>query len=247
VKIPRPAAAQAGETTFDPIHPVDAFILAAGRGERLRPLTDHVPKPLIDIGGRPIIERHLEALAAAGVRRVVINVAWLGEKIVGQVGDGRRFGLEIAYSRETPGALDTAGGIVNALDLVHAECFLLVNGDVCTDFDFADLAPAAGADGELVLVDNPPHHRGGDFVLRAGVVDLPRAGDDTLTYAGIAWLRRTLFEQLAPGRRALRTVLADVIARGRLRGRRHGGDWHDVGTPQRLDAARRAASRLARR
>lgn len=243
MKIPPTASAQAGETTFDPIHPVDAFILAAGRGERLRPLTDHVPKPLIEIGGKPIIEHHLESLAAAGVRRVVINVAWLGERIVARVGDGRRFGLEIAYSRETPGALDTAGGIVNALDLLHAKCFLLVNGDVCTDFDFADLAPAAGADGELVLIDNPPHHPAGDFVLRAGRVALPNGGDDTLTYAGIAWFRRSLFEPLAPGRRALRSVLADAIARGRLRGRRYGGAWHDVGTLERLEAARLAASR----
>jgi len=219
-----------------------AMILAAGRGERLRPLTDHTPKPLIEVGGKALIEHHLERLAAAGIERVVINLAHLGEQIRRHLGDGSRWGLRIDYSIEgerAEQALETAGGIREALDRL-GERFLLINGDVLTDVDYADLLRRglpADALAHLLLVDNPPHNPGGDFALVQG--RLETRGDDRLTYAGIGLFRRELFADLPPGRRALGPLLREAIDAGRVTGTHHHGDWLDVGTKERLAEARR--------
>lgn len=215
--------------------PMSAMILAAGRGERLRPLTDHLPKPLIEVAGKPLIAHHLCALAAAGFERVVINVAWLADAIVEALGDGERFGLALAYSREPPGALDTGGGIRAALPLLGGAPFLVVNADVYTDLDFNRLhgcaPPQAGA--HLLMVANPPHHADGDFGLNAGHVNLSRP---RTTYAGIGVYDPALFAAHEPGRFPLVEVLRPAIAAGRVTGERHHGRWHDVGRPQALTA-----------
>jgi len=222
-----------------------AMILAAGRGERLRPLTDTTPKPLIDVGGRPLIEHHLERLSAAGIERVVINLAHLGERIRDHLGDGRRWGLSIAYAVEgerAEEALETAGGIREALDRLP-QVFLLVNGDVLTDIDYADLLRRDLAEdclAHLLLVDNPPHHPAGDFALDGE--RLATSGEHRLTYSGIGLFRRRLFADLPPGRRALGPVLREAIDAGRVTGEHHRGDWLDVGTKERLAEARRRMS-----
>lgn len=213
-----------------------AFILAAGRGERMRPLTDHTPKPLLAVRGKPLIEWHLEKLAAAGVREVVINLGWLGERIPAQLGDGSRFGLSLAYSDEGWPALETGGGIHRALPLLGDQPFLLVNGDVFTDLDFAALIARGLAHGELahlVLVDNPVQHPEGDFGLSEGrITELaPR-----LTYSGIALLHPALFEGCKPGAFALAPLLRRAIATARVSGEHHAGLWSDVGTVERLQA-----------
>lgn len=213
-----------------------AMILAAGRGERLRPLTDPRPKPLIDVGGQPLIGHHLRALAAAGFREVVINVAYRGEQIEAALGDGRRYGLWIAYSRETPGALDTGGGIAQALPLLGPAPFLVISGDIFSDIDYGALAGAhAGAECHLLLVDNPGHHLRGDFGLRAHrLVDAaPR-----LTYAGVGVFAPHWFKHRAEPRFALARVLREAIAADCATGEHHRGRWIDVGRPSALAAAR---------
>lgn len=210
-----------------------ALILAAGRGERMRPLTDTTPKPLLAVGGRPLIEWHLQALAAAGITEVVINHAWLGERIEAALGDGGRFGLQIRYSPEPPGALETAGGIVNALPLLGEAPFLVVNGDIWTDYAFARLPTALGGDlAHLVLVDNPPQHPQGDFRLAGGRVHAE--GAPRLTFSGIGVYSPALFAGLPPGRRPLAPVLREAMAGGRVSGEHHRGRWFDIGTPERL-------------
>lgn len=167
--------------------PTQAILLAAGRGERLRPLTDRIPKPLVEVGGRPLIDHHLQRLCRAGVRRCVINVAHLGAAIERYVGDGSRHGLDVRYSREPPGALETGGGIRLALTLLDDAPFLAVNGDVWSDFDYLALADHLGGDAHLVLVPNPPYHPRGDFTLCGSLLGnalLPR-----LTFSGIAVYR----------------------------------------------------------
>ncbi|MES2885100.1 MAG: nucleotidyltransferase family protein [Pseudomonadota bacterium] len=213
-----------------------AFILAAGRGERMRPLTDHTPKPLLAVRGRPLIEWHLEKLAAAGVREVVINLGWLGESIPAHLGDGTRFGLSLAYSHEGWPALETGGGIHHALPLLGDAPFLLVNGDVFTDIDFAPLIARGLAHDELahlLLVDNPVQHPEGDFGLSEGrITELaPR-----LTYSGIALLHPELFAGCEPGAFALAPLLRRAIAAGQVSGAHHAGQWSDVGTVERLQA-----------
>ena len=216
-----------------------AMILAAGRGERMRPLTDVTPKVLLEAAGKPLVQWHVERLRKAGFQRIVINHAWLGEQIEQTLGDGTRFGVRIDYSREVQ-ALETAGGIVNALPLIGDEPFLVVNGDVFTDFDFALLLPrlaALGGNGvlaHLVLVDNPSHHPGGDFaLLTSGSV--VAEGPVRLTFSGIALYRPELYRGLAAGMRApLAPVLRAAMARGAVSGERYGGLWFDVGTPVRL-------------
>ncbi len=222
------------------------MILAAGRGERLRPLTDEVPKPMLEVAGRPLIEWHVRRLAAAGVRELVINHAHLGEAIERHLGDGARFGVVIRYSREGE-ALETAGGIALARPLLGEEPFLLVNADVYTDFPFAGLpasasAVAAGsADACLVLVPNPPQHPHGDFALEGGRVK--REGSSRLTYAGIALMHPRLVDGIAPGQRAaLGPRLHAAADAGRLLGQRFDGLWLDVGTLERLEQARAAAA-----
>jgi MurNAc alpha-1-phosphate uridylyltransferase len=213
-----------------------AMILAAGRGERLRPLTDRMPKPLIEVGGHSLIERHITALAAAGIGEIVINLAWLGEQIEGRLGDGGRLGVRIQYSREPEGALETAGGIQRALPLLGDEPFLVISADVLTDFPFQrllDIPPPKFA--HLVLVDNPPHHPKGDFGLTDGRVtrSAPR-----LTYSGIGLFHPAPFLALDPGRRPLRPLFESAIDAGQLDGERYSGRWLDIGSRERLDQAR---------
>jgi MurNAc alpha-1-phosphate uridylyltransferase len=214
-----------------------AFILAAGRGERMRPLTDHTPKPLLTVRGKPLIVWHLERLATAGITQVVINTGWLGEQIAMLLGAGRDYGVSIAYSAEGWPALETGGGIRHALPLLGASPFLLVNGDVFTDCDFAALAARGLRSQEqahLVLVDNPAHHPRGDFRLDAA--GLVREGPPTLTYSGVALLCPSLFEGCSAGAFPLAPLLLRAIAAERVSGVRHGGQWSDVGTPERLAA-----------
>ena len=211
-----------------------AFILAAGRGERMRPLTDHTPKPLLMAGGKPLIVWHLERLAAAGFKEIVINHAHLGEQIETALGDGAQWGLQIQYSPEPPGALETAGGIANALPLLGGEPFLLVNGDVYCDVDFGHFSGLTAANAHLVMVANPAHHTGGDFSLDGDRVVYAH-GKQTFTYAGIAVFSPSFFADVKRGEiMKLRPLLDAAIAAGILTGERHSGRWVDVGTPQRL-------------
>ncbi|AVD81275.1 nucleotidyltransferase family protein [Pseudomonas sp. SWI6] len=215
-----------------------AMILAAGKGERMRPLTLHTPKPLLPVAGQPLIEYHLRALATAGFTEVVINHAWLGQQIENHLGDGRQFGLSIRYSPEGE-PLETGGGIFKALPLLGEAPFLLVNGDVWTDYDFARLrAPLQGL-AHLVLVDNPGHHGRGDFrLVGEQVVD----GDDapgTLTFSGISVLAPALFDGCEPGAFKLAPLLRQAMGQGKVSGEHHPGHWVDVGTRERLAEAER--------
>ena len=210
-----------------------AMLLAAGKGERMRPLTLHTPKPLVPAAGKPLIEYHLEALARAGVSDVVINHAWLGQQIEDHLGDGSRFGLSISYSPEGE-PLETGGGIFKALPLLGDAPFLLVNGDVWTDYDFKRLFQPLQGLAHLVLVDNPGHHGRGDFRLDGThVVD----GDDapgTLTFSGLSVLDPKLFEGCQPGAFKLAPLLRQAMAAGQVTGEHYPGQWIDVGTLERL-------------
>ena len=226
-----------------------AFILAAGRGERMRPLTDSTPKPLLMAGGKPLIVWHLERLAAAGFREVIINHAHLGERIEAALGDGSQWGLSIRYSPEPPGALETAGGIANALPLLGDQPFLVVNGDVYCDIDFGHFSGSTAAEAHLVMVANPAHHAGGDFSLDGQRV-IYANGKQTLTYAGIGVFSLSFFTGVKRGEAMkLRPLLDAAIAASTLTGERFAGRWVDVGTPERLaeldkelrDAERRKA------
>jgi len=221
-----------------------AMILAAGRGERMRPLTHGVPKALLTAGGRPLIAHLIERLARSGCTDLVVNVSHLGAMIERELGDGSRFGTRVVYSREAE-PLETGGGIAYALPLLGDAPFLVVNSDVYCDFDFARLAdPAAalahgGGLAHLVLVDNPSHHPAGDFVLAAGKVS--GAGLARLTFSGIGVYAPALFAPVARGTRCqLATLLAPAMAQGLVTGEHHRGLWMDIGTPQRLEALERA-------
>ena len=211
-----------------------AMLLAAGRGERLRPITDRIPKALVEAGGKPLIGWHLERLARAGFREAVINVSHLGERIVERLGDGRGYGLRLSYSRERE-RLETAGGIANALPLLGADPFLLVNADVYCECDFARLRDLALGErlAHLILVPNPPHKEKGDFSLRNGLV-----GDDPgarYTYSGVALMKPALVAPVKPGDKApLAPLLYDAARRGKLGGELYHGLWQDVGTIERL-------------
>ncbi|QKK02026.1 MAG: nucleotidyltransferase family protein [Pseudomonadota bacterium] len=218
-----------------------AMILAAGRGARLRPLTDTRPKPLVEVAGQTLIERHVQALVAAGFDRIVINLGWLGEQIVETLGNGADFGAQIAYSREPPGALETAGGIVHALPLLGNAPFAVISADILTDFDFARLRRPLRAAAHLVLVDNPGHHPRGDFAL-AGPRVVAESHRPRLTFSGIAVFDPALFAGLKPGPRPLRPVLMRAIARNQVSGERFGGRWADIGTPGRLHRAQQSWS-----
>ena len=220
-----------------------AMILAAGRGERLRPLTLETPKPLLPVGGRPMIQWHIEALVQAGIPDIVINTAWLGERIEAHLGDGAHLGARIEYSREGE-PLETLGGIRRALPMLTATDseFLVINGDVWTDFDMTPLAAnplEKDTDARLVLVPNPPHHSGGDFALASGRVT--RDQGERLTFAGISRLHRRLIDNAPAGEDRLGPVLAAACQQRRVSGIRHDGCWVDVGTPERLEAARTLA------
>lgn len=214
------------------------MLLAAGRGERLRPLTDRLPKALVPVAGKPLIAWHLERLAAAGFVEVVINVAHLGEQIMDALGDGRRFGLRIRYSRE-PEPLETAGGIATALAQLGTEAFLLVNADVYCEIDFRRLSAVTLDErlAHLVLVPNPPHRPGGDFVLQGGTVRglSGPANAARYTYAGIAVVSPRLVAGVTPGTKApLAPLLYAAADRGQLSGEAYDGLWQDVGTVERL-------------
>jgi MurNAc alpha-1-phosphate uridylyltransferase len=218
------------------------MLLAAGRGERLRPLTDQTPKPLLVVRGKALIDWHLEALARAGVREVVINLSWLGERIRGAVGAGGRFGLQIHYSEEPAAPLETGGGIFQALPLLGNAPFLVVNADTYTDIDFALLTIAPAALAQLVLVPNPEHHPRGDFALQDGQV--VETGEPRYTYAGIGVYRPELFAGCSAGRFPLLSVLRLAIAARRLRGELFRGQWADVGSTERLAALNAHATGL---
>ncbi|MDP9083795.1 MAG: nucleotidyltransferase family protein [Pseudomonadota bacterium] len=214
------------------------MILAAGRGERMRPLTDVTPKPLLRVRGQPLIERHVIGLAQAGIERIVINLAWLGQQIREYLGDGSRYGLAIAYSEEQPQALGTAGGIFRALPQLLPGPFAVVNGDIYTNFDFQELGVAAHQDAHLVLVPNPPHHPRGDFGLQAGlaVAATQSAAQTRHTFAGIATYRCGFFAGCADGIFPLKPLLLRSIAAERCAAQLYTGPWEDVGSPERLRA-----------
>lgn len=218
-----------------------AMILAAGRGQRMRPLTDHTPKPLLPVAGQPLIVWHLQRLARAGIREMVINHAWLGQQIVDHLGDGTQWGVKITYSAENP-ALETAGGIARALPWLGDEPFLVVNGDIWCDWDFSD-APKIGVNlsssgnhAHLVLVSNPDHHPDGDFALE-DERRVASSGGSRLTFSGIGIYHPTLFAGLDPDQpAALGPLLRQAMQRQVVSGEHYLGYWMDVGTPQRLDA-----------
>ncbi|ATE70994.1 N-acetylmuramate alpha-1-phosphate uridylyltransferase MurU [Lysobacter capsici] len=238
-----------------------ALIFAAGLGERMRPLTLHTPKPLLAVGGKRLIEWHLEKLAAIGVSEVIVNTSWLAPQFADTLGDGARWGLRLRYSYEGTTPLETGGGLLNALPLLLDGAdpnapFLVANGDIWTDYDFAALPREFDGDAYLVLVDNPSQHPRGDFQLDDGGL-LHNDGPSRLTYSGIGLYRANLFDgwrdvlgdapgtQLQPPRFSTVPLLRAAAARGRLHGEHHRGRWTDVGTPERLqqlDAALAAAA-----
>ncbi len=219
---------------------MDAMILAAGRGKRMRPLTDFTPKPLLQINGKRLIEYHLEALANAGFRRVVINHAWLGEQIPAALGDGSRYGLVISYSDENGNALETAGGICKALPLLQSDPFLAINGDIWSDFDYSRLPASIHSLAHLVMIPNPPHHPLGDFHVQGNSVH--DSGEPKLTFSGIGLYRKKLFAGCDPTQAAaLAPLLRTAMQQGQVSGEIYHGQWQDVGTPARLEQLARTA------
>lgn len=234
-------------------HCPKAMILAAGRGQRMRPLTDHTPKPLLPVNGQPLIVWHLQRLASAGITDVVINHAWLGQQIVDTLGDGQAWGVNITYSAEAS-ALETAGGIARALPLLGTDPFLVINGDIWCDWpldqaiELAHHLPHTNHQAHLVLVNNPAHHPQGDFILDAdGKVHDPISHSESqtsLTFAGIGVYQPALFADLDPDQpAALAPLLRQAMHENKVQGQHHAGLWLDVGTPQRLSEL---ASLLAR-
>jgi N-acetyl-alpha-D-muramate 1-phosphate uridylyltransferase len=238
----------------------NAMILAAGRGERMRPLTDTVPKPLAPLAGKPLIQYHIERLAAAGIEHIVINVAWLGTQIEKSVGNGERFGVRISYSNEGDTALDTGGGIFRVLPLLGDAPFWVVSADLWTEIPFGDSSRLAEADlAHLIMVDNPDFHPRGDFYFHEGRVydvepDVKRSGisDATcdaisgskrMTYASVALLRPQLFAGCTPGVFSVVPLLRAAMAAGRVSGERFTGRWHNIGTLAQLSAVEQTLSR----
>jgi len=222
--------------------PMKAMILAAGRGERMQTLTDHTPKPLLQVAGRPLIEHHLIRLKDAGYSEVVINVSWLADQIINTLGDGSRYGLSIVYSNEGEPALETGGGIRHALPLLGELPFLVINGDIWTDFPLTGLRLPPGDLAWLMLVDNPDHHQQGDFylqqgrVLDAGPMDANSAEPDkrALTFSGIGIYDPQLFASLPDAAFPLGPLLRDTMRNNRVAGQHYTGRWYDIGTPERL-------------
>ncbi|MBV9317707.1 MAG: nucleotidyltransferase family protein [Gammaproteobacteria bacterium] len=209
-----------------------AMLLAAGRGERMRPLTDSVPKPLVQVGGRALIAWHLLALARAGFREVVINLSWLGPQLRAALGDGSSFGVSISWSEEGPVPLETGGGIFRALPLLGPAPFLVVNADIWTDIDFGRLELEPGAHAHLVLIPNPVHHPRGDFALEGDRVVSRET--ERFTYSGVGVYRGEFFAGCTADRFPLLPLLNRAIAAGRVSGEVHRGQWCDVGTAERL-------------
>jgi N-acetyl-alpha-D-muramate 1-phosphate uridylyltransferase len=210
-----------------------AMILAAGRGERMRPLTDHTPKPLLPVAGKPLIVHTIDQLVSAGFTDIVINHAHLGQQIEDKLGDGEHLGANITYSPEGEQALETAGGIINALPLLGNGPFLVVNGDIATDFPFAELQKITVELAHIVLIDNPPHHPQGDFALgNSGYVT--ENGNQRYTFSGIGLYHPDLFINTPPGKSKLAPLLRQGIAENKVTGQYFSGFWMDIGTPERL-------------
>ncbi|WP_163124407.1 N-acetylmuramate alpha-1-phosphate uridylyltransferase MurU [Acinetobacter portensis] len=216
-----------------------AMILAAGLGNRMRPLTLYKPKPLLEVGGKPLIVWHIEKLKSIGVTEIIINSAWLANVLIGALGDGSQFGVKILWTREEEG-LETAGGIINALPLLGSEPFILVNGDVWTTFDFTDLLNVDLKDdlAHLVFVQNPEQHPKGDFTLKDGrayTFDQNIDGDN-LTFSGVSVIHPKMFDGLENGKRPLAPLLKEAMLNGKISAEKMQAAWVDVGTPERLAA-----------
>lgn len=216
-----------------------AMILAAGRGQRMRPLTDQLPKPLLSVRGQPLIVHHLRKLAALGIKDVVINHAWLGDKIEACLGDGSQFGVAIRYSPEPSGGLETAGGIIRALPLLGNDPFWVINGDIFTSLDFAELPTSLspGRTAHLLMVANPAHHPDGDFAIKKGLLQHRGAGQQSYTFSGIGLYHPAFFADYEAGESrvlALRPLIEKGIARQQILADVITADWTDVGTPERL-------------
>jgi len=214
-----------------------AMILAAGRGKRMRPLTDHTPKPLLPAGGRPLIGWHLRKLQRAGFRDIIINLSWLGQQIKDTLGNGDDYGVRIHYSEEGEHALETGGGIFRALPLLGDAPFLVVNGDIWTEYPLENLNLAQGFLAHLVLVDNPSHHADGDFSLVGE--RLASSGASQLTFSGVGVYHPDLFADCQAGAFPLSPLLREAMRMGKVSGEHYRGYWLDVGTPQRLDELER--------
>lgn len=210
-----------------------AMILAAGRGARMRPLTDNIPKPLLKVAGDYLIAHHIRSLVAAGISEIVINHAWLGAQIEQAIGDGQRYAAQIEYSAEGAVGLETAGGIKRALPLLGSGPFIVINGDVWTDYPLATLPVAPAGLAHLVLVDNPLFHPAGDFVLQDG--DVRNEGAEKLTFSGIGVYRAELFDDIPDGPLPLAPLLRQAMEVGGVTGEHYRGDWVDVGTPERFN------------
>lgn len=233
-----------------------ALIFAAGLGERMRPLTDHTPKPLLSAGGKPLVSWHLERLAALGVREVVINTSWLAGQFPATLGTGERWGLRITYSQEGPVPLETGGGMLHAMGLLEDDAFIAVNGDIWSDFDFEQLPAEPEGSAHLVLVDNPAQHPGGDFVLQTDG-KVAATGTDRLTFSGIGVYRPGILSDwrrivagapgadASPPRFKLAPLLVAAMHAGLVSGQHHRGQWTDVGTPTRLQELDRRLRGLA--
>ena len=217
------------------------MILAAGRGKRLRPITDHTPKPLVQVGSRRLIEHHLIRLASAGFQRVVINTSHLADQIEQTIGNGGKYGIETTFCHE-PEALETAGGIVNALPYLRSESFLVINGDIYSDFPCQPQTLSSGCTMHLVLVQNPAHNPKGDFALHHSRVTSLTAKDTGFTFSGIGYYHRSVFEALSPGRSPLAPIIRSAISLGQVSGAVYRGIWIDVGTQDRLSQARKIAN-----
>ncbi|WP_455205696.1 N-acetylmuramate alpha-1-phosphate uridylyltransferase MurU [Kaarinaea lacus] len=213
------------------------MILAAGRGERMRPLTDTTPKPLLPVCGKPLIQHHIEALAQAGFKELVINHAWLGDKIEQVLGNGQQFGVHIQYSPEQPAALETGGGIHNALPLLGDKPFLVVNGDVMTDIPLQALPLEPQGMAHLVLVNNPDHNKNGDFALKNDHIHSD--GEEKFTFSGIGVYRPEIFKDCSPGKFPLAPILRNYMHQNLITGELYSGFWMDVGTPERWEYVNR--------
>ena len=217
-----------------------AMILAAGRGSRMQPLTDHTPKPLLMVGEKPLIVWHIEKLQQAGFKEIIINIAWLGDQIPKALGDGSQFGLKLTFSDEQQeGALETAGGIIKALPLLskNSDPFLVVNGDVWCDFPYSNQSPLNKNDlAHLILVSNPKHNPEGDFALNTSRVTQDiEATTEKYTFSGIGYYHPDLFKKLPKGKRPLAPLLRKAMDNGQVSGELFTGDWRDIGTPNRLE------------
>ncbi len=217
-----------------------AMILAAGRGQRMRPLTDSIPKPLLEVMGKPLIVHHIERLVSAGIKTIVINTGHLGGQIHERLGTGESFGASIKYSDEGDELLETAGGIVKALPLLGSAPFIVTNADIVTDFDYSFLPVQPGSDARLVMVDNPKHNPDGDFALENN--QLHNEGQHRLTYSGIGFFSPLFFKDCVSGRRPLAPLLRQSAQAGKLTGEHFKGYWRDIGTPERLDEANKTGT-----